>query len=78
MNTYSERIDEDGRISTYYERIEAVAIIRAINERGAYLLIDTPAEGILGLTIRRRHLVPWMLSEQVIRHCAEICKVLRL
>jgi hypothetical protein len=78
MNTYIERIEEEGRLSTHTERIKAVAIIRAINERGAYLLIDAPAEGSLDLIIRRRHLAPWMLREQVIRHRAEICKVLRL
>jgi hypothetical protein len=78
MNAYIERIEEDGRMSTRTERIEAVAIIWAINERGAYLLIVTPADGTSGLIIRRRHLVPWLLREQVMRHRAEICKVLRL
>lgn len=78
MNPYIERIEEDGRMSARAERLDAVAIIRAINERGAYLLIDAPAEGTSGLIIRRRHLVPWLLREQVIRHRAEICKVLRL
>jgi hypothetical protein len=45
MNTYIERIEEEGRRSTYTERIEAVALIREINECGAYLLIDFTAEG---------------------------------
>ena len=61
--------------STCIERLEAVAIVRAINERGGYLLIDTRT---LGLTIRRQHLVPSMLAEQVIKHRIEICKVLSL
>ena len=78
MNTYVERIEEDGRMSPRTERIDAVAIIRAINQRGAYLLIDTPADGTSSLIIRRSHLVPWLLKTHVMRHPAEICKVLRL
>jgi hypothetical protein len=62
-------------MSTCMERLEAVAIVRAINARGGYLLIDTLT---LGLTIGRQHLVPSMLTEQVIRHRIEICKVLSL
>ena len=65
-------------VSTYIERLEAVAIVRAINERGGYLLIDIVAQGTWGLIIGRRHLVPSMLTEQVIGHHIEICKVLSL
>ena len=65
-------------MSTCIERLQAVAIVRAIHERGGYLLIDILAQGTLGLIIGRRHLVPSMLTEQVIRHRIEICKVLSL
>ena len=78
MNTYFEGIEEEGRMSTRTERIDAVAIIRTLNERGAYLLIDAPANGISGLIIRRQHLVPWSLRAHVMRHRVEICKVLKL
>jgi hypothetical protein len=64
--------------STCVERLQAVAIVRAINVRGGYLLIDIVAHGARDLIIRRRHLVPSMLTEQVIRHRIEICKVLSL
>jgi hypothetical protein len=65
-------------MSTCIERREAVAIVRAINERGGYLLIDVLALGTLELIVGRRHLVSSMLTEQVIRHRIEICKVLSL
>lgn len=78
MNTYIEGIEKQGSMSTRTERIDAVAIIRTLNKRGAYLLIDAPAEGISGLIIRRWHLVPWFLRVQVMKHRVEICKVLKL
>ena len=65
-------------VSTRVDRLEAVAIVHAINQRGGYLLMDTRAEGTLRLIVRRRHLVPLLLIDQVIMHGAEICKVLKL